>query len=113
MNKTAITIAYFTLIALGIVGAVTIILLKPDSLGVLVNTLVTILGLGTVAATTFANFGKQNDKLETIEKQTNGTLSKLTNEVTRLQEENKLLLAQAPSTLTGPVDVQRPDSTGE
>jgi len=96
MNKTAITLGYFILVGLGIAGAVIILIVRPDSLGVLVNTLVTVLGLATVAAGTFSALGHQDRKLETIKAQTNGTLSKLTEENRALHEAITALALQVP-----------------
>ena len=77
MNRTVVFLAFATLAALGIIGATAILLLRPDATATLTGFIVQILGLASVAAVTFYGLGKANEKLERVEKQTNGTLSKL------------------------------------
>lgn len=84
MNKTAITIAFFVLIALAVLGGVVILLINPEAMATFTNLIVTVLGLATLGASTFYGFGKQGEKIDTIQKQTNGNL-------TRLQDENERL----------------------
>jgi hypothetical protein len=84
MNKTAIFIAFAALAAIGLIGGVIVLAIKPDAIATFTTLIVTVLGLAATAAGTFYGFGKQNEKLETIQKQTNGNLSALQEENTRL-----------------------------
>jgi hypothetical protein len=84
MNKTVIFITFSALAALGIVGTAILLILRPDATATFTAFIATVLGLVSVAAAQFYGFGKQNEKLETIKTQTNGTLSALHEENTRL-----------------------------
>lgn len=84
MNKTVVFVTFATLAGLGIIGSAFLLVTRPDASATFSTQLVLILGLVVTAAGTFAALGKQGEKLEKIEKQTNGTLSALTDENTRL-----------------------------
>lgn len=88
MNKTVVFITYSTLAALGLIGAVIVILVSPNQFGSFTGYLVVLLGLVTTAAATFWSLGKAKEelanvkeetstKLDVVQKQTNGTLTKL------------------------------------
>lgn len=87
MNKTTVFIAFVCLAALGIVGSVIILTVKPEAVATFTSLLITVLGLAVSAAVTFYGLGKQGEKLDQIKTQTNGTLSKL-------REENAALTRQ-------------------
>lgn len=96
MNKTAITLAYFVLVALGLVASVVILVYRPEALAGLVSTITTVLGLGTVAAVQFNGLQKANEKIERVAKQTNGTLSKKDEQIAALNEKVAALERQLP-----------------
>ena len=99
MNKTAITLAYFILVGLGVVGTILILLIRPEALGSLVSTLTTVLGLATVAAVTFSGLGKVQTQIEQVRSQTNGTLSKKDDQIDALVAELRKRDQEAPSTV--------------
>jgi hypothetical protein len=87
MNKTAVFIAFTMLAAVGIAGATFIAIHRPDATATFTSLLVTVLGLATVAASTFYGLGKTNEKLDTIRAQTNGNLTRRDDEIAALREE--------------------------
>jgi hypothetical protein len=87
VNKTVLFVTFAVLIALGIIGAVIILLVRPDSVGAFTTLLVTVLGLAVTASGTFYYLGQQGKQIETIKTQTNGTTS-------RLMDHNQTLLAE-------------------
>lgn len=84
MNKTAAFLAFVGLAAIGLIGAVVLLIHRPDASATFIAMVVTVLGLASTAAATFYALGKQGEKLDTIKTQTNGTLSKLREENARL-----------------------------
>ena len=101
MNKTAVFITFAALAAIGIVGSVVLQLFRPDASASFTNLLVTVLGLSATAAGTFYGLGKANErienaneKIETVVKQTNGTLSAKDAEIRRLHREKEALMKQ-------------------
>ena len=87
MNKTAITMGYFALGAVAIIVVSLIAIFRPDATATIMQFVGTVLGIAFTGAVTFHLLGKQNEKLEKVEKQTNGTLSALTEENARLTKE--------------------------
>lgn len=84
MNKTVIFMAYTALAALGLAGSVIILLVSPGQFGAFTGYLVVLLGLVTTTAVTFWGLNKakdqineQSEKLDVVQRQTNGTLSRL------------------------------------
>lgn len=77
MNRTVIFIAFVGLAATGLIGSVILLLFRPDASATFIAFVLQIMGLATVAATTFYGLGKVNEKVEVVQKQTNGTLSRL------------------------------------
>lgn len=86
MNKTLIAICFFILIGLGIIGAVVLLVYRPDQLGSFIAAITTLLGIGSTAVLMIYGLGKQGQQLDTIKANTNGTLSKLQEENTRLTD---------------------------
>jgi hypothetical protein len=84
MNKTIVFVTFSILVGLGIIGAVVLLVFKPESLGQFTTLLITVLGLATTAAGTFYMLGQQAEKIQKIDTQTNGTNR-------ALQEENQRL----------------------
>jgi predicted PurR-regulated permease PerM len=87
VNKTAIALAYIALAVIGFIGAVVILIFKPESFGVLVGFVVTLLAVVVTGTTTIYSLGKQNQTLAQIQTQTNGN-------TTKLLEHNAELLAE-------------------
>ncbi|MET0725935.1 MAG: hypothetical protein ABWY36_06260 [Leifsonia sp.] len=98
MNKTVAFITFGALAGIALIGIIILSVLKPDAVGSLTTNITTILGLVTVAAGTLYGLGKQGEKLEVIKKQTNGTLSALTEENTRLTD---IIIRRGIDPLTG------------
>lgn len=84
MNRTVVFITFACLAALGIAGGVYLLAERPDASATFTNLLVLVLGLVVTAAGTFYGLGRANEKLDTVQKQTNGTLSALMEENARL-----------------------------
>ncbi|GLK17749.1 hypothetical protein [Herbiconiux flava] len=84
MNKTVVFVCFIILAAVGLTGAVVILIIKPEASATFTTLLVTVLGLAVSAAGTFYALGKQGEKLDTIARQTNGTTSAIVNENIRL-----------------------------
>lgn len=97
MNRTAITIGFFTLAALGVIGAVLILTVRPESFEALTSLLVTILGIATTGAVTFSALDKQDKKLDTIRTQTNGANTALRDENTSLTAQLLAVVGNTPS----------------
>lgn len=96
MNKTAVFVVFSILAALGIVGMVALLMWRPDATATFTAFIVQILGIAVVAAGTFYGFGKTNEKLEAVERQTNGNLSRRDAEIERLAAENIELAKKVP-----------------
>ena len=77
MNRTVAILTFVALVALGVIGYVVLSIVKPDSKDSFVSFLLIILGQVTIAWGILWNLGRTNEKLETVRKQTNGTLSTL------------------------------------
>jgi mannitol-specific phosphotransferase system IIBC component len=73
MNKTTTYLAFAALIGLVITGTVVLLIVRPDATATLVTQATILLGI-------LASFAAQANNLETIKKNTNGTLSKATEE---------------------------------
>jgi hypothetical protein len=80
VNKTLITLGFLILILGAIIGNVVLAILRPEQLATFNGSMITILGVGTAGIVTIWGLGQQGDKLKRIESNTNGTLSRLTDE---------------------------------
>ena len=87
MNKTAITLGYFALGMVALIGVIVTAILSPDATEQVVQFVGTIMAVASTGAVTFYMLGKQNEKVEKIQHQTNGTLSALREENARLYQE--------------------------
>ena len=87
MNKTILFIIFAVLVALGIIGSLVLLILRPDASATFVSQVVLLLGLVVSAAGTFYALGKTNEKLEVVQQQTNGNLSKRDDEIAQLRAE--------------------------
>lgn len=97
MNKTAVFITFVALAAIGLIGALYLLVERPDASATFTALLVQILGLVVVAAGTFYALGKTNEKIEEVQTQTNGNLSRRDAEIERLTRENIELARQVPT----------------
>ena len=77
MNKTAAVLGFLTLVALGLIGVVVILIVAPTSAGVLTSFVLTVLAVASTSVVLFYGMSKQDEKLQVIQRQTNGTLSAL------------------------------------
>lgn len=84
MNKNLMFIALAAIIALALVGSVVLRLLRPDAEATFINTVTTMLGILTSSLVMIFGLGTTNKKIEEVQRQTNGTLS-------RERDENKAL----------------------
>ncbi|MFD8768462.1 hypothetical protein [Microbacterium oxydans] len=104
MNKTAVFITFAILAALGLIGSLYLLVERPDASATFTALLVQILGLVVVAAGTFYALGKTNEKIEDVQKQTNGNLSRRDAEIERLTRENVELAKLVPAD-TGSIEI--------
>ena len=86
MNKTAAFITYGVLAGLGIIGLIVLSVAGIADKQYYVTTVITVLGLASVAAGTFHNLGRQDYKIEQVKRNTNGTLSALLTELARKEK---------------------------
>jgi mannitol-specific phosphotransferase system IIBC component len=73
MNKNTTYLAFAALIGLVIAGSVVLLIIRPDATATLVTQATILLGI-------LASFAAQANNLDQIKKNTNGTLSKATEE---------------------------------
>lgn len=102
MNKTVIVITYATLVALGLIGTVLLLIVAPQHFGTFTGFVVVLLGLTATTTANFWQLGKAKEqiaevreetsaKLDVVQRQTNGTLTKLTDKV---EEKNAIIARQ-------------------
>jgi hypothetical protein len=94
LNKTAVVLGYLALMVFGMIGAVVILLFKPDSFGVLTSFILTVLALASTFTVLVYGLGKQDAKLDAIKTQTNGINTALREENAKLHEDKAALTAQ-------------------
>ncbi len=80
MNKNLMFVVLATIVLVGIVGAVVLQIVRPEAMGTFVQQIVVLVGLLVSAAGTIYGLGQVNNKIENVERQTNGVLSKLQTE---------------------------------
>lgn len=97
LNKTLITSLYFGLAGIAIICVALISVIRPDATPALITFIGTVMGIASTGAVTFYLLGKQNEKLEVVQKQTNGNLSRLTDENARLTAQLLALVGNSPS----------------
>lgn len=96
MNKQVIFIIIAIIAALGTIGVFVLQLLRPDATATLVNYLFQLLALlGGFGGLAYMQ-GQQGREIETIKKNTNGTLSRKDDEIATLRGE---LATHAPEAL--------------
>jgi hypothetical protein len=107
MNKTLVFIIFSILVALALLEALVLLIVSPDQFGVYSGFIIVMLGLASGFAATVYSLGKQkqeiesvrteaeavrveaNSKLDVVQRQTNGTLTKLIDRNHALAEENR------------------------
>ncbi|SMQ73449.1 hypothetical protein [Agreia sp. VKM Ac-1783] len=84
MNKTAVFITFASVATVSIITAAVLLAVRPDASATLIQLIGTALALIAVFAGTVYGLGKQGEKIDTIQRQTNGTNTALHAENTRL-----------------------------
>ena len=97
MNKTAAVVGFLVLAALGVIGVVVILIVAPTSAGVLTSFILTVLAVATTSVVLFYNQGKQGEQIEIVKRQTNGTLSALSEAIERKDALIQDLLKRMPA----------------
>lgn len=98
MNRTHIILAFMALGAIGIIGAVAVQHLNPEAQATFGNFIFTILGLATTAAVTIGGLKTVNDKVDQVQKQTNGRLTAKDEEI---EKKDRMLLDNGIDPQTG------------
>lgn len=75
MNKTLITLGFFFVILIGIIGLVILLVVRPTMAGTFLTMLTGLLGVGTTGVVLIYGLGTQQKTLETIRANTNGNLT--------------------------------------
>jgi hypothetical protein len=104
MNKTVMFVTFAVLAGLGIIGSAFLLVYRPDASATFGTQTVLFLGLVTSAAGTFALLDKQGKKIEQIQEQTNGNLSRRDEEIVLLREQltqNGITPVPGPATIVG------------
>lgn len=124
MNKTLIYVTFLVLVVLALIGSTLIIILTPNQFSTFTGFIVVLLGIATTFATTVAALEKtkrevQNvkhetsTKLDVVQKQTNGTLTKLietnTEKDALLAEKDRQIAELEAALLNAPVKGIRND----
>jgi uncharacterized protein YabE (DUF348 family) len=87
MNKTVITLGFFIVILVGLVGLVLLLILVGSAAAATFGqSLITLLGIGTAGVAMIYGLGKQQAVLETIKVNTNGNLHAKEDENRRLTD---------------------------
>jgi len=105
MNKTAVFITFAGVAAISIITAAVLLAVRPDASATLIQLIGTALALIAGFAGTVYALGKQGEKIETIQKQTNGTNTALHAENTRL---TNLLIARGVNPTGEDIEIRKP-----
>jgi hypothetical protein len=97
LNKTVVFVSFVAIAMIGFAGICIIAIVRPDATATVINTLITVLTVVSGFAITAYSLGKVNDKVEVVQKQTNGTLSTLIAANNEKDAEILRLRAQMPS----------------
>lgn len=100
MNKTVVFITFAILIILALIESMVLLLYAPEHFSTLTSFILVLLGLASTFAATVWSLGKNkkelenvkeetSQKLDVVQKQTNGTLSRLIDRNNELAEENR------------------------
>lgn len=103
LSKNLAFAAIAVIIILGIVGVVLLYVFRPDATATFIQTIVTFAGILTTAITLLYGLGKIGDRVEVVQKQTNGnlaardaTIAEKDAQIARLQEEKVALAKLVP-----------------
>jgi len=105
MNRTVVFITFAVLVVLALVEAFVLLIFAPQHFTTLTGFILVLLGLASTFAATVWSLGKNkqelqnvkeetSQKLDVVQKQTNGTLTKLISRNNELAEENRSMLAE-------------------
>jgi hypothetical protein len=94
MNRTVVFVTFAMLIVLGMAGTVLLLIIAPQHFGTFTGFLIVLLGVATTAAANIWQLGKAKEalaevktetsaKLDVVQRQTNGTLTRLVDENAR------------------------------
>jgi hypothetical protein len=95
MNRTVVFVTFAALAGVLVLGSVILAIHRPDATATLNSLIVTVLAVVAGSAGTFYGLGKLNEKVDAVQRQTNGTLSKKDEEIAQLRVENRELHVQA------------------
>lgn len=76
MKRTVVFVVFACVATVGLIGVMVLLIHRPDASATFISTLVTVLSLISVFAGTAYGLGKLNEKVDTVQKQTNGQLEK-------------------------------------
>lgn len=76
MKRTVVFVVFAAVAAVGLIGVLILLIHRPDASATFISTLVTILSLISVFAGTAYGLGKINEKVDVVQRQTNGQLEK-------------------------------------
>lgn len=94
LSKNLAFSAVAIIVILGILGVVLLYVFRPEAVATFIGTIVTLAGILTTAITMIYSLGKIGERVQVVERQTNGTLSALREENDRLTRENVELARQ-------------------
>ncbi|MDU0367680.1 hypothetical protein RWH45_10665 [Microbacterium sp. KSW4-17] len=94
MNKNVAFVVFGVLVLASIAGVIILMIHRPDATATFTSFVVQMLGLVVVAGGLGAGLNSIQQKVETVQKQTNGTLSALREDNARLYVENAALNRQ-------------------
>lgn len=97
LSKNLAFAAVAIIVLFGVIGVLLLHLFRPDASATFIQTIVTFAGILTTAITLLYGLGKVGDRIDIVQKQTNGTLSELRDENNRLTRENVELARQVPT----------------
>lgn len=100
MNKTVVFVVFAILVVLAFVEGMVLLLFAPEQFGQLTSFILVLLGLASTFAATVWSLGKNkqelenvkvetSEKLDVVQRQTNGTLTKLISRNNELAEKNR------------------------
>ncbi|MDY0827537.1 hypothetical protein SK224_00185 [Microbacterium sp. BG28] len=77
LSKNLAFAAVAIIVVLGVIGVVLLHLFRPDASATFIQTIATFAGILTTTITLLYGLGKVQERVEVVQKQTNGTLSEL------------------------------------
>lgn len=105
MNRTVVFITFAVLVLLALIEAFVLLIFAPQHFSTLTGFILVLLGLASTFAATVWSLGKNKQelanvkeetsaKLDVVQRQTNGTLTKLISRNNELAEENRSIVAE-------------------